>query len=91
VAGALEQVREWRAVNTLVGVVACQQRHLPVFVPDPPDDAGDFACPLWLLRQLVLACLQAAGRWRMLQETRDRQEIMERIAALDIGKAELTC
>jgi transposase len=27
----------------------------------------------------------------MLQETADREEIIERVAALDIGKAELTC
>jgi hypothetical protein len=27
----------------------------------------------------------------MLQETHDREEIIERIAALDIGKAELMC
>ena len=27
----------------------------------------------------------------MLQETVDREEIIERVAALDIGKAELTC
>ena len=28
---------------------------------------------------------------RMLQETQDREEIVERVAALDIGKAELVC
>jgi transposase len=28
---------------------------------------------------------------RVLQETQDRQEIIERVAALDIGKAELVC
>jgi transposase len=27
----------------------------------------------------------------VLQETQDREEIIERVAALDIGKAELTC
>ena len=27
----------------------------------------------------------------MLQETQDREEIIERVAALDIGKAELVC
>ena len=27
----------------------------------------------------------------MLQETRDREEIIARVAALDIGKAELVC
>ena len=27
----------------------------------------------------------------MLEETQDREEIIERVAALDIGKAELTC
>ena len=27
----------------------------------------------------------------MLQETADREEIIERVAALDIGKAELVC
>ena len=27
----------------------------------------------------------------MLQESQDREEIIERVAALDIGKAELTC
>jgi transposase len=27
----------------------------------------------------------------MLQETQDREEIIERVAALDIGKAELAC
>ena len=27
----------------------------------------------------------------MLQETADREEIVERVAALDIGKAELVC
>ena len=27
----------------------------------------------------------------MLQETQDREEIIERVAALDIGKAELMC
>jgi transposase len=30
-------------------------------------------------------------RWRVLQETQDREEIIERVAALDIGKAELAC
>ena len=30
-------------------------------------------------------------RWRVLQETQDREEIVERVAALDIGKAELAC
>ena len=27
----------------------------------------------------------------MLQETQDREEIIERVAALDIGKAEVVC
>ena len=27
----------------------------------------------------------------MLEQTRDEQEIIERVAALDIGKAELVC
>ena len=27
----------------------------------------------------------------MLEETNDREEIIERVAALDIGKAELVC
>jgi transposase len=27
----------------------------------------------------------------VLEETEDREEIIERVAALDIGKAELTC
>ena len=27
----------------------------------------------------------------MLEETQDREEIIERVAALDIGKAELVC
>jgi transposase len=27
----------------------------------------------------------------MLQETQEREEIIKRVAALDIGKAELTC
>ena len=27
----------------------------------------------------------------MLEETQDREEIVERVAALDIGKAELVC
>src|SRR5437660_11862170 len=30
-------------------------------------------------------------RCRVLQETQDREEIIERVAALDIGKAELVC
>jgi len=30
-------------------------------------------------------------RWQVLQETQDREEIIHRVAALDIGKAELTC
>jgi hypothetical protein len=28
---------------------------------------------------------------KVLEETQDREEIIERVAALDIGKAELTC
>jgi hypothetical protein len=31
------------------------------------------------------------GRCRVLQETQDREEIIQRVAALDIGKAELVC
>jgi len=30
-------------------------------------------------------------RWRVLQETQGREEIIARVAALDIGKAELAC
>ena len=30
-------------------------------------------------------------RCRVLQETAEREEIIERVAALDIGKAELVC
>ena len=31
------------------------------------------------------------GGSQVLEETQDREEIIERVAALDIGKAELTC
>ena len=39
------------------------------------------------------APLSAIGRKEVavLQETEDREEIIERVAALDIGKAELVC
>jgi hypothetical protein len=30
-------------------------------------------------------------RWRVLQETQDREEIIERVSALDIGKAKPAC
>jgi hypothetical protein len=38
-----------------------------------------------------LIALGRCGRWQVLQETQDREEIIERVAVLDIGKAELTC
>ena len=31
------------------------------------------------------------GGGRVLEETNDTEEIIERVAALDVGKAELTC
>lgn len=46
----------------------------------------------------LLRLLQAAGLfssvrsvevWQVLEETQEREEIIERVAALDIGKAEL--
>jgi hypothetical protein len=46
-----------------------------------------------------LPCAPAGGRWvggwreevAVLEEADDREQIIERVAALDIGKAELTC
>jgi len=35
--------------------------------------------------------MATARRCRLLQETADREEIIERVAALDIGKASVVC
>src|SRR5215213_1119254 len=47
---------------------------------------------------LALRLLRATARWSsepreagMLEETHDRDQIIQRVAALDVGKAELTC
>lgn len=37
----------------------------------------------------IIGCVE--GEVEMLEETQDEQEIIERVAALDIGKAELVC
>ena len=44
-------------------------------------------CP-WLLRAVVLRRCEEA---RVLTGTQDNDEIIERVAALDIGKADLVC
>jgi len=48
-----------------------------------------FALSLWLLRATML--LTARGGGRVLEETNQTEEIIARVAALDIGKKELTC
>jgi transposase len=45
---------------------------------------------LWLLRAAVLLPVSEQGGW-VLEETNDTEEIIGRVAALDIGKAELVC
>ena len=47
-----------------------------------------FAVPRWLPRATVVASDEGV---LMLEEARDTGEIIERVAALDIGKAELVC
>ena len=47
-----------------------------------------FAVPRWLPRVTVVASDEGV---LMLEEARDTGEIIERVAALDIGKAELVC
>src|SRR6266536_1815095 len=46
---------------------------------------------LWLPRAAVLVPLTATRRAAVLEETHDTEEIIARVAALDIGKAELVC
>jgi transposase len=48
-----------------------------------------FALSLWLLRATML--LTARGGGRVLEETKETEEIIARVAALDIGKKELVC
>jgi hypothetical protein len=45
---------------------------------------------LWLLRAAVLLPVGEKGG-QVLEETNDTEEIIQRVAALDIGKAELVC
>jgi hypothetical protein len=53
------------------------------------DSACPFAAPAG---SRLLVALRQRGRWCwVLQETTETEEIIERVAALDIGKAELTC
>jgi hypothetical protein len=40
--------------------------------------------------QPLLVAWERGGGW-VLQEAQDREEIIERVAALDIGKAEVVC
>jgi hypothetical protein len=47
--------------------------------------------PARFLRAAACCFTPVMRRWRVLQETQDREEIIERVAALDIGKAELAC
>src|SRR5829696_2496437 len=49
-----------------------------------------FRLSLWLLRATVLLSGRRGGG-RVLEETNDTEELIERVAALDIGKAELVC
>src|ERR671923_1342754 len=49
------------------------------FAPRPAAPAGN--------RPLVVAAREAG----VLEETQETEEIIERVAALDVGKAELTC
>jgi hypothetical protein len=42
-------------------------------------------------RPLPACCRRVRRRCRVLQETPETEEIIERVAALDIGKAELMC
>ena len=50
---------------------------------------SDSAGPLWLLRATIAVVSSTGGR--VLEETGDTEEIIARVAALDIGKAELVC
>ena len=56
----------------------------------PRARGSDSACPLRLLRAPI-AVARVARRSRVLEETQETEEIIQRIAALDIGKAQLTC
>src|SRR5215472_2839361 len=47
------------------------------------------SCP-WLLRAAAFSGYRREAR-RMLDRAQDNEEIIERVAALDIGKAELVC
>ena len=47
--------------------------------------------PLWLLRAAAAVGSGRGKAGKMLAETQDNEEIVERVAALDIGKAELVC
>jgi transposase len=49
-----------------------------------------FRLSLWLPRATVLLTRRRGGG-RVLEETQDTEELIERVAALDIGKAELVC
>jgi transposase len=51
---------------------------------------SDSACPLRLLRAAVLLAVGEQGG-RVLEETHDTEVLIQRVAALDIGKAELVC
>ena len=46
---------------------------------------------LWLLRAAATLGSVKVRQAQMLAETQDNEEIIERVAALDIGKAELVC
>jgi hypothetical protein len=50
-----------------------------------------FACPSRFLRAAACCSVNCEEVGRVLEETQDREEIIERVAALDIGKAELVC
>jgi transposase len=47
--------------------------------------------PLRFLRAAACFLPRGHGRCRVLEETADREEIIQRVAALDIGKAEVMC
>jgi hypothetical protein len=47
--------------------------------------------PLWLLRAAAAFGFRRGKAGKMLAETQDNEEIVARVAALDIGRAELVC
>jgi hypothetical protein len=50
-----------------------------------------FASALWFLRAALSAAGTAGREYLVLTETQDDEQIIERVAAIDIGKAELVC